>query len=114
MMAASLRRSGTGLRRTAQNMNNWTAQKENCGARAAHAVGFAPVTVRRVCMSSNKFVCRNQSCGTPWEQTEVVIKNEGQGPLFRCPLCGARNYLEKFEDDEGNPVYEQVDGKPFL
>ena len=32
---------------------------------------------------SETFVCRNQSCGTPWEQSEVVIKNEGQGPLFR-------------------------------
>jgi hypothetical protein len=74
---------------------------------------LAAVIDRRVCMSES-FVCRNQSCGTPWEQSEVVIKNEGQGPLFRCPLCGARNYLEKFEDDEGNVVYEQVDGKPFL
>jgi uncharacterized Zn finger protein len=65
-------------------------------------------------MSEETFICRNQSCGTPWEQSEVVIKNEGQGPLFRCPMCGARNYLEVFEDDDGNKVYEQVDGKPFL
>jgi uncharacterized Zn finger protein len=63
---------------------------------------------------SETFVCRNQSCGTKWEQSEVVIKNEGQGPLFRCTLCGARNYLEQFEDNDGNVVYEQVDGKPFL
>lgn len=65
-------------------------------------------------MSEETFICRNQSCGNPWEPSDVVIKNEGQGPLFRCPMCGARNYLEVFEDDDGNPVYEQVDGKPFL
>jgi hypothetical protein len=60
------------------------------------------------------FTCRNQSCGTQWEQSDVVIKDEGQGLLFRCPLCGARNYLERFEDDEGNVVYEQMEGRPYL
>lgn len=60
------------------------------------------------------FTCRNQSCGTQWEQSDVVIKDEGQGLLFRCPLCGARNYLERFEDDEGKVVSEQMEGRPYL
>ncbi|MCA8485183.1 hypothetical protein LGM85_14690 [Burkholderia multivorans] len=60
------------------------------------------------------FTCRNQSCGTQWETSDVVIKDEGQGLLFRCPLCGARNYVERFEDDEGNVVYEQMEGSPYL
>ena len=41
-------------------------------------------------------------------------QDEGQGLLFRCPLCGARNYLERFEDDEGKVVYEQMEGRPYL
>lgn len=60
------------------------------------------------------FTCRNQSCGTQCETSDVVIKDEGQGLLFRCPLCGARNYVERFEDDEGNVVYEQMEGRPYL
>ncbi|PMS17725.1 hypothetical protein C0Z18_19720 [Trinickia dabaoshanensis] len=59
-------------------------------------------------------ICRNQSCQAQWEQADVVIKNEGQGLLFRCPMCGARNYVEKFEDENGNVVYEQIEGKPFI
>ncbi|WP_042304125.1 hypothetical protein [Paraburkholderia kururiensis] len=62
---------------------------------------------------SSQFVCRNQSCGQPWELSDVVIKNEGQGLLFRCPLCGARNYVERFEDGEGNVLYEQIEGRPL-
>jgi hypothetical protein len=58
------------------------------------------------------FTCRNQSCGTPWEPTEVVIKNEGQGLLFICPLCGARNYVERFEADDGSAVFKQLEGRP--
>lgn len=60
------------------------------------------------------FTCRNQSCQAQWEPAEVVIKNEGQGLLFRCPMCGARNYVEKFEADDGTILYEQIDGKPFV
>jgi hypothetical protein len=59
------------------------------------------------------FTCKNQSCGTQWELPSVVIKNEGQGPLFRCALCGARNYVERFETDDGTIVYEQLEGRPF-
>jgi len=62
---------------------------------------------------SSTFVCRNQSCGTPWEPNEVVIRNEGQGLLFRCPLCGARNYVERFDAEDGSVVYEQVEGRPL-
>jgi uncharacterized Zn finger protein len=58
--------------------------------------------------------CRNQSCQAQWELADVVIKNEGQGLLFRCPMCGARNYVEKFEADDGTVVYEQIEGKPFV
>ncbi len=63
---------------------------------------------------TSTFVCRNQSCGAEWQESDVVIKNEGQGILFRCPMCGARNYLERFEDDEGRVLYEQLEGGPFL
>jgi uncharacterized Zn finger protein len=58
--------------------------------------------------------CRNQSCQAQWDLADVVIKNEGQGLLFRCPMCGARNYVEKFEADDGTVVYEQIEGKPFI
>lgn len=60
------------------------------------------------------FTCRNQSCQAQWQPSDVVIKNEGQGLLFRCPMCGARNYVEKFETEDGTVVYEQVEGRPFL
>ena len=59
-------------------------------------------------------ICRNQSCQAQWEPSDVVIKNEGQGLLFRCPMCGARNYVEKFEAEDGTIVYEQIEGKPFM
>ena len=60
------------------------------------------------------FTCRNQSCQAQWALSDVVIKNEGQGLLFRCPMCGARNYVEKFEAEDGTFVYEQIEGKPFV
>ena len=60
------------------------------------------------------FKCRNQSCEAQWEQSDVVIKNEGQGLLFRCPMCGARNYVDRIEAEDGSVVYEQLDGRPFL
>ncbi|MGN5478260.1 hypothetical protein ACTMU2_18415 [Cupriavidus basilensis] len=28
----------------------------------------------------------------------MVVVNEGQGPLFRCPICGARNALAAREE----------------
>ena len=59
------------------------------------------------------FKCRKQSCEERWEQADVVIKNEGQGLLFRCPMCGARNYVERFDADDGSVVYEQIDGRPL-
>jgi len=58
------------------------------------------------------FTCRNQSCDAQWALSDVVIKNEGQGLLFRCPMCGARNYVERFEGDDGTVLYEQLDGRP--
>jgi hypothetical protein len=61
---------------------------------------------------SNVFTCRNQSCEAQWEQSDVVIKNEGQGLLFRCPMCGARNYVERFDGDDGSVLYEQIEGRP--
>jgi uncharacterized Zn finger protein len=54
------------------------------------------------------FICRNQSCGAEWALSDVVIKNEGQGLLFRCPMCGARNYVERFDSPEGEVSYEQI------
>jgi uncharacterized Zn finger protein len=59
------------------------------------------------------FICRNQSCGTQWEQSDVAIKNEGQGLLFRCPMCGARNYVERLDAEDGAIVYKQIEGRPF-
>ncbi len=58
------------------------------------------------------FKCRNQSCEAQWEQSDVVIKNEGQGLLFRCPMCGARNYVERFDADDGAVADEQIEGRP--
>ncbi len=54
------------------------------------------------------FTCRNQSCGAEWALSDVVIKNEGQGLLFRCPMCGARNYVERHDAPDGTASYEQI------
>jgi uncharacterized Zn finger protein len=54
------------------------------------------------------FTCRNQSCGADWTPADVVIKNEGQGLLFRCPMCGARNYVTRHDSPDGETTYEQV------
>ena len=53
------------------------------------------------------FTCRNQSCGADWALSDVDIHNEGQGLLFRCPMCGARNYVTRHEKN-GDVTYEQV------
>lgn len=67
----------------------------------------------RIHLEKTVFTCKNQSCGTQWELSDVVIKDEGQGPLFRCPLCGARNYVERLEADEGTIAYRQLEGRPL-
>ncbi|WP_019449265.1 hypothetical protein [Cupriavidus sp. BIS7] len=54
------------------------------------------------------FVCQNQPCGARWAPDEVEIHNEGQGPIFRCPLCGARNYLQASKGRGGAITYKQV------
>lgn len=54
------------------------------------------------------FVCQNQPCGAHWSLDEVEIRNEGQGPLFRCPMCGARNHLEARKGRDGALQYRQV------
>ncbi|MGI4812189.1 MAG: hypothetical protein ACRYG5_03805 [Janthinobacterium lividum] len=56
--------------------------------------------------------CRNQPCGAQWEQSDVIVKNEGQGLLFRCPLCGTRNYVERIDLPDGSMRFEQIDGRP--
>ncbi|MDR5811980.1 MULTISPECIES: hypothetical protein [unclassified Caballeronia] len=58
------------------------------------------------------FTCRNQSCEAQWEPSDVVIKNEGQGLLFRCPMCGARNYVARHEAADGQVSYEQLRDVP--
>ena len=58
------------------------------------------------------FTCRNQSCGAQWAQADVVVKNEGQGLLFRCPMCGARNYVERVDTQDGSVVFQQIEGRP--
>ncbi|RDK11122.1 hypothetical protein DN412_07050 [Cupriavidus lacunae] len=57
------------------------------------------------------FVCGNQACGARWELDEVQIRNEGQGPVFRCPQCGARNHVEARTTRDGSTVYRQVPAK---
>lgn len=54
------------------------------------------------------FVCQNQPCGARWMPAEVVIKNEGHGPIFRCPLCGARNRLMASHRADGSIDYKQL------
>ncbi len=54
------------------------------------------------------FVCQNQPCGARWAPDEVEIHNEGQGPIFRCPLCGARNYLQASKGPGGAITYKRV------
>ncbi len=54
------------------------------------------------------FTCLNQSCDARWKQEEVVIKNEGQGELFRCPLCGARNRVVRSVKPNGRVTYKQI------
>ena len=53
------------------------------------------------------YTCQNQSCGARWEAREVQVVNEGQGPLFRCPICGARNRLVSRVEPDGTTVYRQ-------
>ncbi|CAG9168705.1 hypothetical protein CURE108131_09285 [Cupriavidus respiraculi] len=53
------------------------------------------------------FTCQNQSCQTTWERKDVTVVNEGQGPLFRCPICGARNMLVAKTRPDGEVVYTQ-------
>jgi DNA-directed RNA polymerase subunit RPC12/RpoP len=50
--------------------------------------------------------CRNQSCRAQWEQAEVQIHNEGQGLMYRCPLCGSRNYVQPVTKKDGSIVYK--------
>ena len=53
------------------------------------------------------FTCRNRSCQATWERKDVTVVNEGQGPLFRCPICGARNMLVAKTRPNGEIVYTQ-------
>ncbi|NOV24142.1 hypothetical protein E5S69_11530 [Cupriavidus necator] len=57
------------------------------------------------------FVCGNQACGARWEQDEVQIRDEGQGLVFRCPQCGARNHVEARTAADGSTRYRQVPAK---
>ncbi|SAK43408.1 hypothetical protein AWB81_00234 [Caballeronia arationis] len=59
------------------------------------------------------FTCRNQPCGANWEVSDVDIHNEGQGLLFRCPQCGARNRVIRHEAADGAVTYEQDDSIPL-
>ncbi len=54
------------------------------------------------------FTCINQSCGARWKLEEVTVQNEGQGELFRCPLCGARNHVIRSVKPDGRVTYKQV------
>ncbi|SPA40202.1 conserved hypothetical protein [Cupriavidus taiwanensis] len=54
------------------------------------------------------FVCGNQACGANWEPDEVQIRDEGQGLVFRCPQCGARNHVVARTAKDGSTAYRQV------
>ncbi|SPA00518.1 conserved hypothetical protein [Cupriavidus taiwanensis] len=54
------------------------------------------------------FVCGNQACGASWEPDEVQIRDEGQGLVFRCPQCGARNHVVARTAKDGSTSYRQV------
>ncbi|MDQ0140070.1 DNA-directed RNA polymerase subunit RPC12/RpoP [Cupriavidus necator] len=57
------------------------------------------------------FVCGNQACGARWQQDEVQIRDEGQGLVFRCPQCGARNHVMARTKADGTTSYRQVPAK---
>ncbi|QYY28265.1 hypothetical protein K2O51_10235 [Cupriavidus pinatubonensis] len=89
-------------------------KRGSCGEGRGRPIGtaFRILQARRLVLRSAQmkkpiyYTCQNQSCGTRWESTEVVVVNEGQGPLFRCPICGARNVLAAREEG-GVTVYRQ-------
>ncbi|WP_420994797.1 hypothetical protein ACKI2N_021140 [Cupriavidus sp. 30B13] len=53
------------------------------------------------------FTCQNQSCRTRWEEADVTIKDEGQGLLFRCPVCNSRNPVVPQRRPDGTIRYQQ-------
>ncbi|SDV46754.1 hypothetical protein [Chitinasiproducens palmae] len=55
------------------------------------------------------FTCRNQPCRAEWQLSDIDIENEGQGLLFRCPICGARNPVIRHDGADGIVRYEQTD-----
>ncbi|CAJ0890249.1 hypothetical protein R77564_03442 [Ralstonia sp. LMG 32965] len=83
------------------------------GALATRSIRLATEAQRNIHLEKTVFTCINQSCGTQWQLSDVVIKDEGQGPLFRCALCGARNYLKRVETKDGRVIYKQIEGKPL-
>ncbi len=58
-------------------------------------------------MNQAPFVCINQPCRAEWQLSDVDIHNEGQGLLFRCPMCGARNKVTRVDDVDGEARYVQ-------
>ncbi len=57
-------------------------------------------------------VCQNQPCGARWDPAELTIRNEGQGLIFRCPLCGARNHVKARTRADGTVTYAQQAREP--
>ncbi|WP_432721392.1 hypothetical protein R0381_002487 [Jeongeupia wiesaeckerbachi] len=60
------------------------------------------------------FTCLNQACEAKWKPEEVEIRNEGQGELFRCPLCRARNFVTRSVKADGSVVYKQLPPPPKI
>jgi uncharacterized Zn finger protein len=58
------------------------------------------------------FICRNQPCGAEWQLADVLIKNEGQGLMYRCPMCGTRNKVLRHDAPDGTITYEQDNSLP--
>ncbi|MEA3123912.1 MAG: hypothetical protein QOD67_931 [Caballeronia sp.] len=65
-----------------------------------------------ITLKSIMFTCRNQPCGAEWQLADVLIKNEGQGLMFRCPMCGARNKVLRHDAPDGTITYEQDNSVP--
>jgi hypothetical protein len=62
--------------------------------------------------TTTMFICRNKPCSAEWDLSDVLIKNEGQGLMFRCPMCGARNKVIRHDAPDGAITYEQDNSIP--
>lgn len=81
-------------------------------ARAGRSGALFQAATPFITLNSIMFICRNQPCGAEWQLADVLIKNEGQGLMFRCPMCGARNKVLRHDAPDGTITYEQDNSVP--